>query len=189
MLIVLSLMFIQGILGATDTFWYHEWKARLPARLPASRSELQLHAVRDFIYALLFASLPWMSWNGIFAWVLFALIMAEVGITIADFIIEDDVRSPMGGIAPGERAMHTVMAIIYGAMLGHFFPILWTWSQQDTGFVAVNYLEQGLPKWMAILLSLMGVGVFLSGLRDLWSSKGGSCWPWPREEMHIPSQN
>ena len=32
MLTALWLMAAQGLIGAFDTFYYHEWKARLPAR-------------------------------------------------------------------------------------------------------------------------------------------------------------
>ena len=44
------------------------------------------------------------------------LLATEVRITLAGFIVEDKVRRPLGGLLPGERATHTIMAIIYGAM-------------------------------------------------------------------------
>jgi len=32
MIVALWLLAIQGIIGAFDTLYYHEWRARLPAR-------------------------------------------------------------------------------------------------------------------------------------------------------------
>jgi hypothetical protein len=39
---------VLGIIGAFDTFYYHEWRARLPARGRRAAAELKLHAARDF---------------------------------------------------------------------------------------------------------------------------------------------
>jgi len=61
MTVALWLLFIQGVIGAFDTFYYHEWRARLPARGAQSAPELKLHAARDFFYAVLFATLPWLA--------------------------------------------------------------------------------------------------------------------------------
>lgn len=56
MLTALWLLFAQGVLGAFDTLYYHEYKLRLPAQ-PHARHELQLHACRDFAYAVLFGTI------------------------------------------------------------------------------------------------------------------------------------
>src|SRR5215475_9086450 len=45
----LWLLVIQGIIGAFDTLYYHEWRARLPARGSGTAPELKLHAARDFL--------------------------------------------------------------------------------------------------------------------------------------------
>ena len=44
---------------------------------------------------------------------LFALLLAEISITLWDFIEEDNIRR----LPAGERAMHAVMGIVYGAFL------------------------------------------------------------------------
>jgi hypothetical protein len=44
----LWLLALQGALGAFDTLYYHEWRARLPAGGDSTRDELRLHAARDF---------------------------------------------------------------------------------------------------------------------------------------------
>ena len=54
----LYLLGILAILGAAVTLYFHEWRAKLPGLGKRARAELQLHAARDFIYALLFGTLP-----------------------------------------------------------------------------------------------------------------------------------
>jgi hypothetical protein len=64
MRLVLYLLAALAFLGAFDTLYYHEWRARLPVLGRSARSELQLHALRDFVYAILFFTLPWLAWRG-----------------------------------------------------------------------------------------------------------------------------
>jgi hypothetical protein len=172
----LWLLLAQGALGAFDTLYYHEWRARLPAGAAQSRPELLLHAARDGVYALLFATLGWLAWRGAWAGVLLALVAAEIVITLADFAIEDRVRVPLGGVYPGERATHTLMAIVYGAFLACFLPVVWADLRLATGFS-----PRPAPAFQAWALTLMGGGVLFSGLRDLYAALGGALgrWPWP----------
>jgi hypothetical protein len=176
MTVALWLLAVQGILGAFDTLYYHEWKARLPARAPATNPELKLHAARDFIYAILFCSLPWMAFRGLWAVVISALLLAEIAITLTDFVVEDRVRAPLGGVYAGERVTHAVMGIIYGAMLAYLLSGLWSWWLAATSIDAAPEASAGL-RWV---LSMMGVGVLLSGLRDMCGVLGlpHSAWPW-----------
>jgi len=151
----LLLLILQGLLGAFDTLYYHEFRLRLPAALTA-RKELKLHAVRDFLYTVIFASLAWQTWNGLWSWGLVAFLAAEVVITLWDFLKEDRSRK----VSPGERSMHAIMGIVYGAFVAILLPELVGWSRLPTGFGQADY---GLISWM---LSLMAVGVFVSGWRD-----------------------
>src|SRR5688572_533564 len=64
MIVSLWLLAVQGLIGAFDTLYYHEYRARLPARGRAASLELKLHAARDFLYGVLFLSLPWVQWRG-----------------------------------------------------------------------------------------------------------------------------
>ena len=157
--VALGLLMIQGALGAFDTLWYHEWRQRLPSRRGA-RSELRLHAARDFAYAVVFASLAWVEWRGALTWVLVAVLAFEVVVTLCDFIEEDRTRP----LPAGERIMHTIMAILYGAFLANLVPWLVEWSSQATVFAPVDY---GVISW---LMTVMAVGVFASGVRDVVAS-------------------
>ena len=172
----LWLLAVQGAIGAFDTFYYHEWRARLPA-LPGARPELRLHAVRALIYAILFALLPRVEWRGAWAYVLGALLAAEIFITLRDFVVEDKVRAPLGGVFAGERVTHTVMAIIYGAMLANLLPALGVWRHAPT---ALTPHTQDVPAELVWIMTLMSVGVALSGLRDAYAALGlpGGAWPW-----------
>ncbi|HEX6463397.1 MAG TPA: hypothetical protein VFZ98_03045, partial [Vicinamibacterales bacterium] len=124
----LWLLGIQGVIGAFDTVYYHEWRARLPARGRRAASELKLHAARDFFYAVLFGTLPWLAWRGSWALALAAVLVAEIVLTLTDFIVEITVRKDLGDVYGGERVTHAVMGILYGAMIAKLIPTLLEWS-------------------------------------------------------------
>jgi hypothetical protein len=170
----------QGMLGGADTLYYHELRARLPALGPRAAPELRLHAVRDFIYAIVFATLPWLAWRGAWTLLLSIFLLAEIVITLADFVIEDRVRAPIGGVYPGERVMHAVMGIVYGAFLAHLVPVLVAWYAMPTELAPAAYPVPPLLRWA---LAAMAAGVFLSGVRDLAASFGLSLARWP----HAPA--
>ena len=177
----LWILFAQGVLGASDTLYYHELRARLPALGRRVRGELFLHAARDFIYAIVFGSLPWVAFRGAFTAALLVLLAAEIVITLADFVVEDTVRKPLGGVYPGERVMHALMGIVYGAFLANLAPILLTWWAQPTGLDAAPADVAPLLRWA---LTAMAGGVFLSGVRDLLAGLGvrHACFPYARAE-------
>lgn len=152
----LILLAIQGGMGAFDTLYYHEYKLKLPHAVHA-KYELLLHALRDFAYALIFLSIGWVQWAGVLAWVFAAVLVFEIVVTLLDFVEEDRIRK----LPAGERVMHALMGIVYGLFLAFMVPVLWQWSHLATGFMGVSY---GAMSW---LLTLAGVGVLLSGVRDL----------------------
>ena len=153
------LLLIQACLGAFDTLYYHEYKLRL-AHGAHTQTELRLHASRDFAYAIIIGSLGFVTWNGALGWVLLALLAAEICITLWDFIEEDRIRR----LPPGERAMHAIMGIVYGAFLAYLLPEMMRWGSTTTGF-GPSY--HGFPAWMLLGLAM---GVFTSGVRDLAAS-------------------
>jgi hypothetical protein len=174
---VLWLLAVQGVIGAFDTLYYHEWRARLPARGRAAAPELKLHALRDFLYAVLFGTLPWLAWQGLWVVLLGAVLLTEIVLTLADFVVEIRVRKPFGDVYAGERVTHAVMGILYGAMVAHLLPVLGHWWSLPTALVV---RPAAVPEELRWTLAVLAVGVFLSGVRDLYAAlglpRGG--WPW-----------
>ena len=173
----LWLFALQGVIGGFDTLYYHEWRARLPARSSIAAPELRLHAARDFLYAVLFATLPWVAWEGLWAAVLVAILIAEIILTVADFVTEKAVRRSLGDVYAGERVTHAVMGIVYGAMIAMLLPVLATWWRQPT---ALRLAPADVPAALRWALVVMAVGVFVSGVRDLYAAARlpHAEWPW-----------
>jgi hypothetical protein len=153
------LLLLQASLGAFDTLYYHEYRLKL-AQQGHARLELRLHASRDFAYAIIIGSLGFVTWHGAFAWLLLGLLLGEICITLWDFIEEDRIRR----LPAGERAMHAIMGIVYGAFLAFLIPQMIEWSKLTAGF-GPSY--HGFPAWMLLVLA---AGVFVSGIRDLMAS-------------------
>jgi hypothetical protein len=157
--VAIWLLLVQASLGAFDTLYYHEYKLKL-AHGEHTSIELRLHAVRDFAYAIIIGTLGFFTWNGTLAYVLAVLLFAEICITLWDFVEEDKIRK----LPPGERCMHAVMGIVYGAFLAYLAPEMFKWAQEPTGFGRAYH---GFPAWMLLLIAS---GVFVSGVRDLVAS-------------------
>ena len=170
----LWLLAVQGALGAFDTLYFHEWRAQLPVRVEM-RAELRLHAVRSVIYGVVFCTLPWTAWTGIAAVVLALLLAVEAVITFADFVVEDRVRTSLGGVYPGERVMHGLMAVVYGAFMTAFLPVLFGWFAGNGDALGV-----GVSGTLLAALTALGVGSLLSGARDALAADGvgPATWPW-----------
>src|SRR5579871_5540263 len=155
MIAALWLLAVQGIMGAFDTLYYHEWRAQLPGRAPGTAPELKLHAVRDFLYAVLFATLPWLAWQGLWVLVLAAVLVTEILLTLADFVVEIRVRKPLGDVYGGERVTHAVMGIVYGAMVANLLPVLWHWWSLPTALAPT----EAVPEVLRWGLAVMATGV------------------------------
>jgi hypothetical protein len=177
MRVALWLLAIQGVIGAFDTLYYHEWRARLPAQGAQAASELKLHAARDFFYALLFATLPWIAWHGAWVLVLVAILIAEIILTLTDFVVEITVRKPLGDVYAGERVTHAVMGILYGAMIAGLIPVMLRWWSLPSALTVAPAVVSDLLRWALVV---MAVGVSLSGLRDLYAAYElpRGAWPW-----------
>ena len=177
MSVALWLLAIQGIIGAFDTIYYHEWRARLPALGAAAASELKLHAARDFFYAVLFGTLPWLAWHGRWILLLVGVLIAEIALTLTDFVVEITVRKPLGDVYGGERITHAVMGILYGAMIASLIPTLIGWWKLPSALIVAS---TGVPSVLTWGLLTMAVGVVVSGIRDLYAAyelPHGE-WPW-----------
>jgi uncharacterized protein (TIGR01777 family) len=150
------LITLDMMLGAFDIFYHHELTERLAWR-PSQARELRLHGARNILYAVLFAGIGWTVVHGVFAMAVMALLVAEVLITLIDFVEEDVSRK----LPASERVTHALLALNYGAILVLLFPVLLDWARQPTAI---------LPAWHGLWSVWMGVAsvaVFVLGLRDL----------------------
>lgn len=155
MLTVLNLFVLQGIMGAFDNLWHHEFTEKLPGR-PTAWKELILHSARGALYSIIFLSLGWLELSGFWAGLLIAILIIEVGITLWDFVEEDMTRT----LPATERVLHTLLALNYGAILGLLLPILWHWSGTPTDLQFNDY------GWQSRVMTLYGVGIIGFAVRD-----------------------
>ena len=154
------LIAIQIAMGVFDTFYHHEFTERLAWR-PSQRYELKLHGARNMLYALLFLVLGWLEVHGVWALIVIAILVAEIVVTLMDFVEEDMSRK----LPASERINHTLLAINYGAILVLLLPVLIGWTMQPTGIVTAY---TGL---LSIVAAASAVGAALCGLRDFAASK------------------
>ena len=154
----LAVLGIQGVLGAYDNIRNHEFREGLPHR-SSQGSELLLHAAREGFYLVLFPTMAWLEWRGWCAWLLGAVILAEIGVTCWDFVEEDRTRR----LSANERVLHTVLTLNYGAFLALLLPELVRWSAAPAGLAIV---DRGIWSW---LMTVYAVGVLVFGIRELRS--------------------
>ena len=149
------LLSVQMALGLFDILYHHELTERLSWRPTAAR-ELALHGARNALYAVVFLSLAWVEWHGPLAWLFGLVLVAELAITLTDFVEED--RSRL--LPPSERVTHALLALTYGAILAVLAPTLLDWSQAPLGVALVSH---GLWSWV---LSAAALGVAVFAVRD-----------------------
>ena len=148
------LITIQAILGGIDNFWHHEVTERLPARRSAA-GELSLHAVRESLYAFIFIGLAWFRWQGHWAFLIAGVLVLEIVVTLADFVIEDKTRR----LPPFERILHTVLALNYGAVLAVLVPSLVAWSSLPSAVLRTSHAFS----W---IFTAFGIGLVVWCLRN-----------------------
>ena len=151
----LTLLCVQGLLGALDNLWHHELTVRLPSR-PDARRELALHALRGALYCPVFLTFGWLAWNGWLAWAFGALLLVEIVVTLLDFVEEDRSRA----LPATERVLHTVLALNYGAFLALLVPELLLWGTAPTG---ISRVDRGAWCW---IMTVFAAGAFGWGVRD-----------------------
>jgi len=161
MTIVLILLLTNAAIGTFDTLYFHEYKAQLPRNLEHTRTELRLHAARDAVYFVIYGVLSFWQVTGFFAGLLLAALAAEILITLTDFVVEDRDRAAIGGMPAGERVAHTVMAIVYGAMLAQLLPLLVGAIDEPAGW---HYHDAPVALSWATLVA--AVGIAGTGVRD-----------------------
>src|SRR5271163_3245595 len=159
-LLLWILISIQIAMGAFDTFYHHEMTERLAWR-PSQRHELKLHGVRNIPYALLFLTLGWLEVHGLLAIIVIVVLVAEILITLMDFVEEVLSRK----LPASERINHTLLALNYGAILVLLMPVLVGWAGRSTDVKLACY------GYWSILAAVSAIGVALFGLRDLAAAR------------------
>jgi uncharacterized protein (TIGR01777 family) len=157
----ISLLVVQACLGAFDTLYHHEFSVALPHQRTAQR-ELQIHAVRALLYAVVFVGLAWFEWGGVWGLVLIGIVLIEVVLTLWDFVIEDGSRL----LPASERITHTLLAINGGAAFVLLAMTVPEWIARTTLMYPVDY------GWRSLFLSVGAVGVAISGVRDGFAAWG-----------------
>ena len=78
--------------------------------------------------------------------------------------------------------------LLYGSMVACLIPTLQLWWTMPTAWVAAS---PDVPEALRWSLAVMAVGVFLSGVRDLYAAYdlplGG--WPWKNSESPVPHEH
>lgn len=169
----------HGVIGGSDVILNHEVIARLPARRSAV-AEQRLHSGRELAFALIFFSLAWFEWHGVFAWAIVALFLAELCISTIDTVLEFDARV----LPVTERVMHVMLFVNFGIVLALLAPVLVDWMQLSDGLVGVDY---GWASWVLSVMALLSLGWSLrdavSGLRQARTRKKGD----ERRGAHPPA--
>jgi hypothetical protein len=83
-------------------------------------------------------------------------LLLEVGVTIADFVVEDRTRR----LPAFERVLHTVLTLLFGVLLMAIAPVLMDWWTLPADVVAIDY------GGFSVLLALFAVGMTVWGVRD-----------------------
>lgn len=155
-----TLISVQIVMGVFDTFYHHELTERLAWR-PSQRYELQLHGMRNMFYAFLFLVLGWLEVHGIFAMIIIAVLVAEIVITLLDFVEEDMSRK----LPASERINHTLLAINYGAILVLLLPVLVGWA------ILPSEIKSAYAGLLSMIAAAAAVGAALCGIRDFTASR------------------
>ena len=155
-----ALLVLQGVMGALDTLVNHELVEALPRR-PEARGELALHSAREAVYAALFLGLGWFAWQGALAFVIGALLVAEVAITVNDELVENRIRV----LPQNERALHVFLTLNFGALVALLVPVLADWMANPTA------LAPSYSGWMSWALAALGLVSAAWSVRDLVASR------------------
>ncbi len=135
----LSLGFLTAFcaLSALDAFYFHVWKERL-AKQSVFQREAALHSRGNGITGLLALALAWFEWRG-FAIVLpLALIAAETGLGILDYLEEKRCRP----VALPEKAMHLCMLFLHTGFAISAVSTALEWWKQESQVVPASHVLQ-----------------------------------------------
>lgn len=151
----LIFLIIHGLLGGIDVVINHEIKEHLPDN-PELRTEVFLHSLREASFAIIFLSLAWFQWKGVWVYFIAAVLLIEIIITSIDSLVEDRLRQ----LSPFERIIHIMLFINTGIYIALLAPALLEWHAQAG---AISYIDHG---WFSIALSVLGLFAVAWTVRD-----------------------
>ena len=157
--LLLYLLAAQGVLGAVDTLLNHELVERLPRR-PEVRPELALHALREALYGVIFVGLGWFEWHGGAAFVIGAVLAAELLVDAMDEWTENRVRV----LPQNERVLHFFLVLNLGAITLLLAFAIADWRTQPTALVLH---DRGWVSWALL---------FLGAASAAWSVRDFAAW-------------
>src|SRR4051812_34950713 len=105
------ILLAMGILGGVDILLFHSIAHGIRSH-PDSKNELFAHSLRGPIYGTLFILIPNFELGGSYVWLLFAILVLDVAVSIWDFSVEAASRKIIGGLPTGEYILHIFMAML-----------------------------------------------------------------------------
>jgi hypothetical protein len=126
-----ALLVVQGVAAALDSL----------------RNRRRLNGVRDALYAALFLGFAWLAWQGVFAWVLGALLAAQVVIALV-------------WPSQGRSQLEPVLHVNLGAIAALFVPLLLDWAANPTELAPAHH------GWMTWALSALALAALFNAVRS-----------------------
>jgi hypothetical protein len=116
------------------------------AAVDSSRRKRRLNTVRDAVYAALFLGFAWLAWQGVFAWMIGALLAAQVAIAL-------------GGPLDGRSRLEPILHLNLGAIAALFVPLLLDWAANPTELAPAHH------GWMTWALTALAAVVLFNAIR------------------------
>lgn len=105
---------------------------------------------------MLLFGLAWFAWQGAAAWVIAALLAAEVVVTACDEWVENRSRV----LPQNERILHVFLTLNLGAIIALLYPLLREWGARPTALAPSGH---GALSW---IISLFALTAFAWAVRD-----------------------
>lgn len=156
------ILFVLGVLGATDILLYHSVSHGIRSHQD-SRWELVVHSLRGPTYAALFILVPNFAMQGGFFWLLMGILVFDLCISLADFVLEGRSRAFFGGLPTGEYVLHIILAMLFGALVTAILYGGGHWAAASTRFA---YEPAAVPALVRGVMVVMAVMVLASGIMD-----------------------
>lgn len=155
-----ALLFTIAALGGTDIVLYHMASHGIRSH-PDSKIELVFHGLRGPTYAFLFGCVPNFAFHGAFFWLLAAVLLFDVAISVADFWVESASRQFLGGLPSGEYVLHMIIAMFFGAFVFSIALLAPDWARRETALVFKPFSQL-----VSVVFGAMAMLVLWSGIQD-----------------------